>query len=139
MEQSKVIERITEILDESKIGVLSTAQNNEPNARYMWFYNDGLTLYAKTNDQSPKYDELGDNPKAHVLLGFHDSPSHAFVEVYGNVERINYQETIDWVWEDADAEFFDSKDNPHLKVLKITPTDIKIMNDDKYEEVKLSL
>ncbi len=29
MEQSKAIERITEILDESKIGVLSTAQNNE--------------------------------------------------------------------------------------------------------------
>ena len=58
MEQSRALERIEEILRESKTGVLSTAKNNVPNARYMWFYNDGLTLYAKTSDQSPKYDEL---------------------------------------------------------------------------------
>lgn len=139
MEQSKAIERIKEILDESKIGVLSTAQNNVPNARYMWFYNDGLTLYAKTNDQSPKYDELINNPKGHVLLGFNDSRNHAFVEVYGEVERINNQDTIDWLWEKQDEEFFDSKDNPHLKVLKITPKEIKIMNDDDFENVELSV
>lgn len=139
MEQSEAVNRITEILSESKIGILSTAQNNEPNARYMWFYNDGLTLYAKTNDKSPKYDELEDNPKAHVLLGFHDSTDHAFVEFYGDVEKINDQNTIDWLWEKQDKSFFDSKENPHLKVLKITPKDIKIMNDDEYEDVKLSL
>src|SRR5699024_12109668 len=67
VERSEAVKRITEILSESKIGVLSTSHNNEPNARYMWFYNDGLTLYAKTNDASPKYDELKDNPKAHIL------------------------------------------------------------------------
>ena len=139
MERAEAVKRITEILNESKIGVLSTAHNNEPNARYMWFYNDGLTLYAKTNDASPKYDELKDNPKAHVLLGFHDSPNHAFVEFYGEVERIDDQETIDWLWEEADKEFFDSKENPHLKALKITPSAIKIMNDDEFEDVKLSL
>lgn len=138
MEKSKAIERIKEILDESKIGVLSTSQNDVPNARYMWFYNDGLTLYAKTNDQSPKYDELTKNPKGHVLLGFNDSANHAFVEVYGDVERINDQETIEWLWEEQDEEFFDSKENPHLKVLKITPEAIKIMNDDQEPvEVKL--
>ncbi len=139
MERSEAANRITEILDESKVGVLSTARNNEPNARYMWFYNDGLTLYAKTNDKSPKYDELKDNPRAHVLLGFHDSSTHAFVEVYGEVERIKDQETIDWLWEEADKEFFESKDNPHLKALKITPKAIKIMNDDEFEDVQLTL
>lgn len=139
MEWSEAVERITEILSESKIGVLSTSHNNEPNARYMWFYNDGLTLYAKTNDASPKYDELKDNPKAHILLGFHDSPNHAFVEFYGAVERIEDQGTIDWLWEEADQKFFDSKENPHLKALKITPSAIKIMNDDEFEDVKLTL
>lgn len=138
MEQSKAIERIEEILNKSKIGVLSTAKDNVPNARYMWFYNDGLTLYAKTNDQSPKYDELGENPQAHVLLGFNDTKNHAFVEISGEVERINDQKTIDWLWEKQDQSFFDSKENPHLKVLKITPKEIKIMNDDEEPvEVKL--
>ncbi|WP_411842505.1 pyridoxamine 5'-phosphate oxidase family protein [Salinicoccus sp. HZC-1] len=139
MEQSEAVNRITEILSESKIGVLSTAQNNKPNARYMWFYNDGLTLYAKTNDKSPKYDEIGDNPQAHILLGFHDSSNHAFVEYYGDAERIDDQETIDWLWEKQDENFFDSKENPHLKALRITPKAIKIMNDDEYEDVKLLL
>ncbi len=139
MEQSKVIERIEEILDESKIGVLSTAKDNVPNARYMWFYNDGLTLYAKTNDQSPKYDELGENPQAHVMLGFDDTKNNAFVEISGMVERINDQKTIDWLWEKQDKSFFDSKENPHLKVLKITPEHIKIMNDDDAEGEELTL
>lgn len=137
MEQSKVIERIEEILDESKIGVLSTAKDNVPNARYMWFYNDGLTLYAKTNDQSPKYDELGENPQAHVMLGFEVTKNHAFVEISGTVERINNQKIIDWLWEEEDKSFFDSKENPHLKVLKIIPEHIKIMNDDDAEELIL--
>jgi len=138
VKQSKAIERIEEILNESKIGVLSTAKDNVPNARYMWFYNDGLTLYAKTNDQSPKYDELGENPQAHVLLGFNDTKNHAFVEISGEVERINDQKTIDWLWEKQDQSFFDSKENPHLKVLKITPKEIKIMNDDE-EPVEIKL
>lgn len=138
MEQSKAIERIEEILNKSKIGVLSTAKDNVPNARYMWFYNDGLTLYAKTNDQSPKYDELGQNPKAHVLLGFNDTDNNAFVEISGNVERIDDQKTIDWLWEHQDKTFFDSKENPHLKVLKVVPEAIKIMNDDQ-EPVEVTL
>lgn len=138
MEQSKVIEHIEEILNQSKIGVLSTAKDSVPNARYMWFYNDGLTLYAKTNDKSPKYDELGQNPKAHVLLGFDDMKNNAFVEVSGTVERINDQQLIDQIWEKADEEFFKSKENPHLKVLKVTPEHIKIMNDN-YEGEELTL
>lgn len=138
MEKSKIIERIEEILDESKIGVLSTAKDNVPNSRYMWFYNDGLTLYAKTNDQSPKYDELEQNPKAHILLGFNDTDNNAFVEVSGSVERIDDQGTIDWLWEKQDKSFFDSKENPHLKVLKVTPDTIKIMNDDE-EPVEITV
>ena len=139
VKRSEAVNRMTEILDESKIGVLSTAQNDEPNARYMWFYNDDLTLYAKTDDKSPKYDEIKGNPQAHVLLGFHETSNHAFVEVYGHIERIDDQETIDWLWEKQDEQFFNSKENPHLKALKIIPEAIKIMNDEAYEDVKLSL
>lgn len=131
MDKDQAIERITEILNESKIGVLSTSKDNIPNARYMWFYNDGLTLYAKTSEESPKYDEIESNPIAHILLGFDDGSDKAFVEVIGDVEIKNDQETIDWIWERQDKTYFDSKQNPELTVLKITPTRMKIMNDDK--------
>lgn len=139
MEQEKAVERITEILNDSKIGILSTAKDNVPNARYMWFYNDGITLYAKTNDESPKFEEIEENPQGFVLLGFHDEKNHAFVEYYGEIEVIRDQETIDWLWEDDDKAFFDNQENPHLVALKINPSAIKIMNDDEFQDVQLSL
>ncbi len=42
----------------SKVGVLSTAYNNQPNSRYMVFYNDELTLYTKTSNESTKVEEI---------------------------------------------------------------------------------
>lgn len=131
MDRQEAIRRITEILNESKIGVLSTAKDNIPNSRYMWFYNDGLTLYAKTSEKSPKYDEIENNPVAHILLGFNDGSDKAFVEVLGDVEITDDQETIDWLWERQDKTYFDSKENPNLTALKITPKKMKIMNDDE--------
>ncbi|HJE19302.1 MAG TPA: pyridoxamine 5'-phosphate oxidase family protein [Aliicoccus persicus] len=131
MKRSDAIKRMTEILNESKIGVCSTSKDNIPNSRYMWFYNDGLTLYAKTNEKSTKYDELLDNPIAHILLGFNEGNNHAFVEVLGDVEITNDQKIIDWLWEDEDQTYFDHPENPHLTALKITPTKILMMNDDK--------
>ena len=131
MDKDQAIERITEILNESKIGVLSTSKDNIPNARYMWFYNDGLTLYAKTSEESPKYDEIESNPVGHILLGFDDGSDKAFVEILGDVEITDDQDTIDWLWERQDTTYFDSKDNPNLTALKIIPRKMKIMNDDK--------
>src|SRR5699024_12226125 len=85
----------------------------------MWFYNDGMTLYAKTSDESLKFDEIEENPQGFVLLGFHDEKNHAFVEYYGEIEVIRDQKTINWLWENQDKDFFDNKENPHLVALKI--------------------
>lgn len=54
MSNSQAIQAIENVLATSKVGVLSTAYNNKPNSRYMVFYNDGLTLYTKTNIHSAK-------------------------------------------------------------------------------------
>ncbi|MDN8837053.1 pyridoxamine 5'-phosphate oxidase family protein, partial [Staphylococcus aureus] len=64
MSNSKVSNKINEILNMSRIGILSTAHNNVPNSRYMVFYNDGNILYTKTNINSIKIDEIQSNPKA---------------------------------------------------------------------------
>ncbi len=54
MNTEQLQSEIENILNISKIGVLSTAHNNTPNSRYMVFYNDGLTLYTKTSIESKK-------------------------------------------------------------------------------------
>jgi general stress protein 26 len=137
MKQEAAVKRVQELLDNSRVGILSTAQDNVPNARYMIFYNDGLTLYTKTSDKTEKYGEVGANPLAHILLGYTENSHNAYVEVFGDVERVDDQQTVDWLWSQQDKTYFDSKEDSDLKVLKITPTDIKIMNDDKFENVEL--
>lgn len=121
---------IEKILSTSNIGVLSTAHQNVPNSRYMVFYNDGVTLYTKTSIDSKKVAEFQENPRAHILIGYDETKNRSFLEIDAHVEIIRDRETIDWLWEKQDKTFFDSKDDPDLCVLKVTPKAIKVMNDD---------
>jgi general stress protein 26 len=130
MNRAQVLTEVEKILNTSRVGVLSTAHNNIPNSRYMIFYNDDLTLYTKTNIDSTKVSEFKDNPRTHILLGYDDTNNRSFLEIDADVEVINDQATIDWLWETQDKTFFDSKNDPELCVLKVTPKTIKVMNDD---------
>ena len=133
MNNEQLQNEIENILNTSKIGVLSTAHNNTPNSRYMVFYNDGLALYTKTSIESKKIAEFQDNPKAHVLIGYDETTNRSFLEVKANVEILKDQKTVDWIWEKQDKTFFDSKDDPNLCVIKVVPKSIKVMNDNNLD------
>ena len=51
MDKTEIQDKIENILNQSRVGVLSTAHHNVPNSRYMMFYNDDLTLYTKTSKE----------------------------------------------------------------------------------------
>lgn len=140
MSNSQAIQVIGGVLETSKVGVLSTAYNNKPNSRYMVFYNDGLTLYTKTNIHSAKVKEIKDNPAAYVLLGYNDTTNRSFVEMVATIEIVTEQEVIDWLWETQDKSFFSSKEDPELCVLRVIPQSIKLMNDKSLETpIKIDL
>ncbi|OHO69637.1 general stress protein [Staphylococcus sp. HMSC036D05] len=130
MDKQQATQAIEKVLDNSKVGVLSTAYNNKPNSRYMVFYNDDLTLYTKTNINSVKVEEIEDNPYAYILLGYNETTNNSFVEIDAQIEVVKDQKVIDWLWETQDKTFFDSKQDSELCVLKVQPTSIKLMNDD---------
>ncbi|MBF0814752.1 pyridoxamine 5'-phosphate oxidase family protein [Staphylococcus sp. mip270_02] len=137
MSNSKASNKINEILNTSRIGILSTAHNNVPNSRYMVFYNDGNTLYTKTNVNSIKIDEIQSNPKAHILLGYDDTKNRSYLEIEATLSVVQDQETIDWLWKRQDKSFFDNSEDPELCVLKILPNTIKIMNDDELDQPEI--
>ena len=140
MSNSQAIQVIGGVLETSKVGVLSTAYNNKPNSRYMVFYNDGLTLYTKTNIHSAKVKEIKDNPAAYVLLGYNDTTNRRCVEMEATIEIVTEQEVIDWLWETQDKSFFSSKEDPELCVLRVIPQSIKLMNDKSLETpIKIDL
>lgn len=130
VDKQQATQAIEKVLDNSKVGVLSTAYNNKPNSRYMVFYNDDLTLYTKTNINSVKVEEIEDNPYAYILLGYNETTNNSFVEIDAQIEVVKDQKVIDWLWETQDKTFFDSKQDSELCVLKVQPTSIKLMNDD---------
>lgn len=130
VDKQQATQAIEKVLDNSKVGVLSTAYNNKPNSRYMVFYNDDLTLYTKTNINSVKVEEIEDNPYAYILLGYNETTNNSFVEIDAQIEVVKDQKVIDWLWETQDKTFFDSKQDPELCVLKVQPKSIKLMNDD---------
>ncbi|SOC44818.1 pyridoxamine 5'-phosphate oxidase family protein [Salinicoccus kekensis] len=129
MEREKVIEEIENILEVSRVGVMSTISGDKPNSRYMIFYNDGHTLYTKTSKDTLKVDEIEKNPNTHVLLGYEETSNDSFLEVDGKVSIVEDQETLDDLWKNQDKTYFDSKDDPDFIVLKIEPESIKVMND----------
>ncbi|CDR25360.1 pyridoxamine 5'-phosphate oxidase family protein [Staphylococcus schweitzeri] len=133
MSNQHAIQAIEEVLSTSKVGVLSTAFNNKPNSRYMVFYNDGLTLYTKTNIHSAKVKEIKENPSAYVLLGYNDTTNRSFVEMEATIEVVTDQKVVDWLWETQDKSFFSSKDDPELCVLQVIPQSVKLMNDKSLE------
>lgn len=137
MSNSKVSNKINEILNMSRIGILSTAHNNVPNSRYMVFYNEGNILYTKTNINSIKIDEIQSNPKAHILLGYDDTNNRSYLEIEATLSIVQDQETIDWLWKRQDKSFFDNSEDPELCVLKILPNTIKIMNDNELDQPEI--
>ena len=54
----------------------------------------------------------------------------ALLKLEANIEIVEDQKVIDWLWETQDKTFFDSKEDPNLCVLKVVPKTIKLMNDD---------
>lgn len=140
MSNSQAIQAIENVLATSKVGVLSTAYNNKPNSRYMVFYNDGLTLYTKTNIHSAKVKKIKENPAAYVLLGYNDTTNRSFVEMEATIEVVIDQKVIDWLWETQDKSFFSSKEDPELCVLRVVPQSIKLMNDKSLDTpIKIDL
>ena len=87
MDKTEIQDKIENILNQSRVGVLSTAHHNVPNSRYMMFYNDDLTLYTKTSKETTKVEEFRDNPKAHVLLGYNETTNHSFLEIDAEIGR----------------------------------------------------
>ncbi|WP_281199992.1 pyridoxamine 5'-phosphate oxidase family protein [Staphylococcus schleiferi] len=128
--KQKVIDQMKQVFEKSRIGVLSTAINNEPNSRYMIFYNDDLDLYTKKSRSSQKIEELKQNPKAHVLLGYEEGSGHPYVEIDGTIDIITNSKEIDWLWQEQDKTFFDSKNDPDLVVIRVIPSHIKLLNSE---------
>lgn len=117
------------ILEDSLIGTMATIEQNKPHSRYMTFFNDDFILYTATNKKTHKVEEIQKNPNTHILLGYEGKGlGDAFLEIEGTVEESDDENMKKKVWNNALKGWFDGPEDPNLLILKITPTQIRVMN-----------
>jgi general stress protein 26 len=125
-----VKEKIAKVLENNKIGTLATIEGNKPNSRYMTFFNDDLTLYTPTSKETHKTEEIEKNSNVHILLGYDGKGfGDSYVEIEGTAEIYEDQKMKNELWEDEFEHWFDGKDDPNYIILKITPSQIRLMNE----------
>ncbi|RXZ00424.1 pyridoxamine 5'-phosphate oxidase family protein [Fictibacillus sp. S7] len=138
MNQEEFKQKIKDIVDSNPVGTLSTVSQNKPNARYMYFQRDDITLLTATSKQTHKVDEIEENPNVHVLLGYTDWDS-PYIEMQGTI-RVREKEVIkEEFWQDMMKHWFTGKDDPDLIILEIQPTSFRLMNSKEKEPVTLEM
>lgn len=122
-------EEALKILDKNMVGTMATVQHNKPHSRYMTFFNDNFTLYTVTSKKTHKAEELKLNPNTHILLGYDGHGfGDSFLEIEGTVIESDDEGMKEKVWNKALKGWFDGPEDPDLLILKVTPTQIRLMN-----------
>lgn len=122
-------EQALKILNNNMVGTMATIQQNKPHSRYMTFFNDDFTLYTATSNNTHKVEEVQKNPNTHILLGYDGKGfGDAFLEIEGTVTVSDDETMKEKVWNKALKGWFDGPEDPTLIILKITPTQIRVMN-----------
>ncbi|QFF97707.1 general stress protein [Psychrobacillus glaciei] len=117
------------ILNDNMIGTMATIQQNKPHSRYMTFFNEDFIMYAATSKKTHKVEEVKQNPNTHILLGYDGKGfGDSFLEIEGMVEVSDREGLKEKVWNKALKGWFTGPEDPNLIILKITPTQIRLMN-----------
>ncbi len=122
-------EQALKILNDNMIGTMATVQQNKPHSRYMTFFNDDFILYTATSKKTHKVEDIEQNPYTHILLGYDGNGlGDSFLEIEGQVEESDDESMKEKVWNDALKGWFEGPKDPDLVILKIVPTQVRVMN-----------
>ncbi len=78
------------------------------------------TIYFLTDTRNHKDEEIAKNNS--VCLTFSDAGNQVFVSCTGTAEISNDRQQISDLWSMAAGAWWDSKDDPNIRVLGVTPT-----------------
>ena len=82
-------------------------------------HRDEDVIYFLVNDDSAKNEQLAKYPK--VTLAWSDSSRYKYVTVSGQAAVTNDREKIKQLWEKTDEAWWDSSDDPEIRLITFTP------------------
>jgi general stress protein 26 len=116
-------ERVWELMKKIGFAMLVTHDGDKLRARPMSAYleRDQNTIYFLTDARRHKDEEISRNPG--INLSFADAGSQTYVSVTGTASVANDRAKIKDLFSTAAKAWWDSSDDPNIRVLKITPDD----------------
>lgn len=81
---------------------------------------DEDAVYFLTDLRAHKHDEIEINET--VCLAFTDSGSRSYLSVSGTANLLDDRARVAELWSPAARAFWESKDDPNLRILKVRPT-----------------
>lgn len=117
------IDRVWELMAKMPICMLTTWDGNDLHSRPMDARprREENQIYFLTDVRQHKDDDIARFPKLNIA--FSDSGDQKFVSLSGRAEVSNDRAKIKELWEPTAKAWWDSADNPNIRVLKVTPLD----------------
>jgi general stress protein 26 len=123
MTQDSDIDRVWQLMEKVRFCMLSTHEDEDIRARPMVAHperNEGA-IYFLSNVESPKDEDIADDPN--VGLAFADTGDQNYVSISGRAEISNDRQKIEELWSTAAKAWWNSADDPSIRILKVTPKD----------------
>jgi general stress protein 26 len=115
------IDRTWKLMKDIGFCMLTTHTGDDIRARPMSPHFEPIenAIYFLTDSQSPKDDEI--EAKPNVCLSFSDPSGQKYVSLSGNAEVSNDRERIRELWSTPAKAWWDSPDDPDIRILKVSP------------------
>lgn len=129
MEKENIINEISRIISESRLGTLSTMRGDQPFSRYMIFRHDGLKLYCISSKQTNKVRDIEHNKKVHILLGFEGGGfGKPYLDISATATIHDEKELKDRLWHDNFLKYLEGPNDPNYIVIQCEPKIIRLIN-----------
>lgn len=120
---SNEVERVWDLMEKISICMLTTWDGNNLHSRPMDARSRRAenAVYFLTDARHHKDEEIARYPK--LALAFADTGSQKYASVSGTAVVSNDRALIRELWEPTAKAWWDTADNPSIRVLKVTPTE----------------
>jgi general stress protein 26 len=122
-DNARDVDRVWELMKKIGFAMLVTRDGDKLRARPMSAYleRDNNAVYFLTDARRHKDDEIAKNPG--INLSFADASDQKYVSVTGTAVVSNDRAKIKQLFATEAKAWWDSADDPNIRVLKITPDD----------------
>lgn len=121
MARNDDVERVWDLMEKISICMMATWDGSELHSRPMGAYShrNERMIYFLTDVRRQKDDEIAKYPK--LALSFADTGGQKYVSISGHAEVSNDRAKIKELWSTPAKAWWDSPDDPNIRVLKVTP------------------